>query len=239
MRDYPTRPPWTARLPTLDDFHGLPAPAGNSWESGQPVKANGDGARSFVLGARRRCWLCGYPLGPRVYAIFTETGEHYRYPGPLFAGANAMHRSCAIYSAVVCPFLRHNISRRRLTDHSTRGQAFVAGFNGYGLFNPPGHASAPTASAAVLLGYFDLAEELPANTCAANYRAAVAADAKLKFTTTPRLYWTDSPEDSRRLNAMYQKDSMHARIGLAHSGIGHGGGSLTTVGGYTYRLLRI
>jgi hypothetical protein len=91
----------------------------------------------------------------------------------------------------------------------------------------------------VLLGYFDLAEELPANTCAANYSAAVTADAKLKFTATPRLYWTDSPEDSRRLAAMYEKDSMHARVGLAHSGMGHGCGSLTTVGGYTYRLQRL
>ena len=142
-----------------------------------------------------------------------------------------MHRSCAIYSAAVCPFLRHIISRRRLTDHTTRGQAIIAVFNSYGLFNPPGHT-------AVMLGYFDLVVELPVNNCAATYAAAVAADTKLNFTTTPRLYWTDSPDDSRRLNAMYERDSLNARIALGATRFGHGS-PVTNVRGHAYRLLRI
>lgn len=236
MREYPTPPPWVADLPRMS-FHDLPALAGIPWEAGQPTAGAGCKKRTQVLGCRRACLLCGYRLGPRVCVVFTDPGTHYQFPGPVYAGTAAMHRSCALYSAAVCPFLRYETSKKRRTTHALRGGACVAEFDSYGMFYPPSPwlgGQLDGVVSAVWFGYFDLADELPIGECAANYASAVAADAALEFTTTPRLYWTDTPDDAQSLDAMWQRASRYASTALLATPFGPA--PSVTVGGHPYRM---
>lgn len=221
MRDYPTPPPWIADLPRMA-YQDLPALAQLPWESGQPVVGDLCGQRATTLSYRSRCHLCGYPLGPRVYVIFTEPANGYQFPGPLFSGKAQLHRSCALYSAIVCPHLRHSTSivKRHRPDRTLRvirGQACVAEFNKQGVFYPPSPwlpKEAFPMPTRIWVGYFDLGEVLPLDECAARYDAAVAADAELNFTAAARLYWTDSPGDQQRLAVMYQRAGQRVRAAL-------------------------
>jgi hypothetical protein len=210
MAHSPPLPPWLADLPRLDDFPHIVAPANSEWKS-HAAQVNPEDRRSRVLGARRRCWICGYPI-TRPYAVVAEGGAadtHFLYPGGLYAQLNGpTHRSCAVYASIACPYLKYSTSRRKASDHRARGRALIVGFNHYGLFSPPGQNL-------VLFGYLGIAEEIPFHThkdIAAHYDKAVAADATLGFTTTPRLYWTDSPHDQQGLRKMADDDERHTAV---------------------------
>ncbi|BCZ24857.1 hypothetical protein MYSE111917_16600 [Mycobacterium senriense] len=227
MRHSPPLPPWLADMPRLDEFPNLVAPADTDWKSGKPLKG-ADIRRSEALGMRRCCEVCGYPIPGRVYTVVAEGGStdsHFLYPGGLYAQlVGPVHRSCAFYAVIACPYLKYRTARRKLSDHAARGAAMIVGFNNYGRFQPPGHTD-------VCFGYFGIAEEIPFNTyndIAANYDDAVAADANLRFTTAPRLYWTDSPADQQRLDATLAADTAETTARLHEA--------VTTVGGHPYRL---
>jgi hypothetical protein len=199
-----------ADLPRMTDHPRLVSMADNVWDCGKVYGAV-DSARSFALGLRRRCYMCGYPLSTPGYLIVTEGGvadgglSHRFYPGGLYAqGLGPIHRSCALYGAIVCPSLRYKKSRRA-RDNAKRGRAVLVGFSNYGNLVPPGDEP-------LCFGFFGVAGEYELTNLAdteARYAAAVEADAKLDFMSSPRLYWTDSPDDLQRLGAMLEEDEHH------------------------------
>lgn len=232
-------------------YQDLPGSAELPWESGRPTAGDGNcPKRGKVLSYRGRCHICGYPLGRKSYVVFTETGRHYQFPGPLFAGTAQMHRSCALYSCQVCPLLRHKTSRRKRQTRAvraagikmaplTRGEACVAEFNKSGVFYPPltewiGQR-AQTTPTNVGVGCFDLGEVLPINEAAPNYAAAVQADAELNFTDHPRAYWTDSPDDAQLLDAELEAVSLDVRTALTPRAFSPP--PRVMVGGYAYRMV--
>jgi hypothetical protein len=223
-----TLPRWMADLPRMAGFPNLVAPSDAVWGSGKPLSAGGDQRKTCALGTRRRCRHCGYPISTPSYVIVNESaiadGFFASYPGGLHAQSEApLHRSCAFYAAMVCPFLRHESTRRMTESRTQRGKARVVGYSNYGIFIPPGNDP-------VSFGFVGIAEAIDlANRAdvAEHFAAAVASDAELNFTTTQRLYWTDSPDDERRLSEIAEDDK---QIWAAASR------TITNVGGHRYRL---
>ncbi|OMC33430.1 hypothetical protein A5739_08805 [Mycobacterium colombiense] len=100
----------------------------------------------------------------------------------------------------MCPFLRYRKSRRRITGDSMRGTASIKSFNQFGVFFPPHQIIYMT------FGYFSPAETIPLTNLAhvsELYETALTADAATNFTATPRLSWTDTPDDVQRLNLQW------------------------------------
>lgn len=200
----PEPPPWMVDLPRLHHpakaFQRLPSHAASRWESGHPIFTI-DPRRSRILAVRGYCWQCGHPVNGAGYLVITEDAEKH-YGDLLMAGiVGPLHRSCALYaSAGACPFLRYPDSRRRSLRSRRRGTASVRGFEHYGTFWLQlslggalpffGHWS-PTADSIALTSHAHIAEL---------YEQAVTTDAAANFTATPRLFWTDSPDDLQRLN---------------------------------------
>lgn len=198
----PGPPPWMADLPRLHTraraFHRQPSHAASHWEAGQPVFTV-DQRKARILAIRDCCWQCGYPIAGPGYVIITETDNNDLYGDLHTQGFGPLHRSCALYAcAGACPFLRYRKSRRRLTGHTLRGTASIQGFRHYGVFFPP----SPITT--MCFGYYTPTETIPLTNqahIADLYKQAVADDAATPFTATPRLYWTDAPDDMRRLHA--------------------------------------
>src|SRR5581483_9936024 len=90
----------------------------------------------------------------------------HAYPGGLFASwvPGPMHRACALYSAVVCPFFRVATARRKASDRDPkpmRGDAAVVGFRHYGIFfTLDAHRIYENANA-WLWGYWQCVEWVP------------------------------------------------------------------------------
>jgi hypothetical protein len=59
------------------------------------------------------------------------------------------------------------------------------------------------------------------------YERALVADAAMNFTTEPRLYWTDAPEDLRRLRSQWL-EGWNTLQGWAQT-------SNVTINGHSYR----
>ncbi|OMC28878.1 hypothetical protein A5738_22555 [Mycobacterium colombiense] len=96
--------------------------------------------------------------------------------------------------------MRYRKSRRRITGDSMRGTASIKSFNQYGVFFPPHQIIKMT------FGYFSPAETIPLTglaSVAELYEQAVTADAATNFTATPRLSWTDVPDDVQRLDLQW------------------------------------
>jgi len=133
------------------DERGYPVPAITPWPDGSPAFAQQSSFRTLICLAQRRCTVCGttMPRGP-VYRVVDD--EHADLIGAvldvgksLFNAAPAMegpgHRSCMIYSAIVCPYLASPGARRKIETQSgletlprgdPRGASGgVAGFDGY------------------------------------------------------------------------------------------------------------
>jgi hypothetical protein len=158
-------PPWFRDLPRqAKPFQRLPTPALSF-----PGSTAGDNTRSLALAFRRRCSECGcaMPPGPVYRVFFSEpwaVQEDREHPGGVFTrpAPGAMHRSCAFFSAQICPFLRYSTARRRGVDYkATRGTAEIAGFNQWGL----AFFTEETVWGGLwLFGYFDVAERIPYRT---------------------------------------------------------------------------
>ncbi|OBH28061.1 hypothetical protein A5692_23525 [Mycobacterium sp. E342] len=206
-----------------------------------PGQTGGDQRRYLALEMRGRCSMCGIsmPRGKPVYGIFNcaegrdALSEAEKHPGGVyvrFSHPGSMHRSCAIYSAMVCPYLRHRRARRhRLRPWEIRrGRAEVLGFDhrGIGFFTEtPTNASDNRAWA-----YFGLAESIPYGSWRELwplYDDAIAADGKI-IDYSSRLHWTDSQEDQNRLAYLSSVDrATVARMRAT---------ATTAMGGYVYRL---
>ncbi|KAA1248231.1 hypothetical protein F0Q45_21795 [Mycobacterium simiae] len=199
----PAPPPWMADIPPLHNprakaLAGLPSHAASHWEAGGPVFSV-DPRKMRILAIRGRCWQCGYPLAGPGYVIITE-GNNGQYGALHVQDFGPLHRSCALYAcAGACPFLRYPTSRRRLTaDHRQRGTATVQGFTTVAVVFPPGLITVPR------FGYHTPAEAISITNLARTaelYAQAVTDDAATRFTATPRLHWTDTPNDTARLAA--------------------------------------
>ena len=133
------------------DERGYPVPAVTPWPDGRPEFARQSTPRTLVCMAERRCVVCGtkVPPGPvyrpvdgeaaELIAVALKLGKFYRNVAPSIEGAG--HRSCMIYSAIVCPYLASPGARRKFdvkvgTEVVPRGDprgfsAAVVGYDGY------------------------------------------------------------------------------------------------------------
>jgi hypothetical protein len=146
-----------------------------------------------------------------------------------------MHKSCAIYAAHVCPYLKYKSSRLQFykwpgSEAENRGDAAILGFNRYGIAY---YTEAPPCNGRkhrYSFGYYAQAERTPYDSfrdLLPLYEAAIAADAKVIDTST-RLYWTESAADLQRLKACEKQDNYTIASKKA--------GALINVNGHMYRL---
>lgn len=224
----PAPPPWLADMPALHHqrakaFRGLPSHAASHWVDGKPIFSV-DARKVRILAIRGRCWLCGYPLATPGYVVSTETDRNNVY-GHLFSQAfGPAHHSCVLYSAAACPFLRYPKSLRRITAHGPRGRATIKSFNHFGVFFPP------NPIAFMVFGYWTATETIPLTNqahIADLYEQAVTNDTATNFTATPRLYWTDTSDDLRRLRTDWLQAMTNLRAWARTS--------VVTIDGHTYR----
>jgi hypothetical protein len=196
----PTPPSWMADLPRPHHprakvFESHPAFAACQWVSGKPILSL-DLRKLRILGIRGRCWLCGYPVVGTGFVVVKEEDVTDRYGDLHTQGSGPVHRSCALFSVAVCPFLKYPQSRRRITGTGLRGTASIKGFSQYAVVFPPD----PTVF--MSFGFYAPTETIAIRNqtqVAELYERALNADAATNFTATPRLYWTDGPDDTHRL----------------------------------------
>jgi hypothetical protein len=199
-------PPWIEALPRLADRP--PHDSGRPWRGhGEllpclpcaiPGGTRGDPVRNWALALRRRCSVCGCTMNGPFCSIMRwedewESGVFTNWiPGP-------MHKSCAIYSAVSCPFFRYPTSReRRPGAHALRGEAKILAFHGYGSAY---FAETQRWGTYHLFAYSELVERIPfgnSRDLLPLFNEAVAADAA-RIDLGTRLYWGDSAADQQRL----------------------------------------
>jgi hypothetical protein len=207
----PPPPAWMSGLPPLHQTASRiqPSLAASRWVGGKPIFSI-DARRMRILGIRGRCWQCGHPLAPPGHVVVVEGDDNDRYGGLHTQAFGPLHRSCALYACGgACPFLRYRTARGRRTGHSPRGTASIQSFAGHGVFFPP------SPIPFMCFGYWGATETIPLtnHACIADlYERAVIADAAANFTTTPRLYWTDAPDDARRLRVdwLAEKEKLQA-----------------------------
>lgn len=120
---------------------------------------------------------------------------HTQASGPL-------HRSCALYAALACPFLRYSKSRRRVTGDGQRGTLTLHGFDRYAVVFP----SRPQLF--MTFAHYDTAETVSLRNLAHVsdlYQQALTTDTAGDFATAERLYWTAASADKQRLAADWVK----------------------------------
>lgn len=71
-----------------------------------------------------------------VYRVWVDGVARNSYPGDVWTstGIGPLHKSCAIYSAIHCPYMKYPTSVRRLQDGSPRGHAIITGHRRHGLY---------------------------------------------------------------------------------------------------------
>ena len=157
------------------------------------------------------------------------------YPGGLFTSPDPgpMHRSCAVYSTLVCPFMKYETSRHRIPEYKggTRGEAGIFGFRQYGVafFTEPVNRGLG-ATTLRAWGYLDPVERAPFASWKETlplYGGALADDAKVIDTST-RWDWSDSPAHERHLKEIARHDEAQLRLLRMRA--------MRCVNGYWYRL---
>ncbi len=132
------------------DERGYPVPAITPWTDGAPAFAELNSFRTLICLTERRCTVCGtkLPRGP-VYRVVDgeaadlieavlDAGKSYVNVAPAREGPG--HRSCMLYSAMVCPHLSSSGARR--TTEATVGTQTL----------PKGDPRGPSAA---VVGYDD------------------------------------------------------------------------------------
>lgn len=218
--EFPTPPPWIADLPKDDRGFHVPAEAG--WESRKPIFSKFSVERTITLVARRSCAVCGYemPVGSLVYRGFALSDAiHMRQYEREASHDNAgpLHKSCMLYSAIVCPYLRTNGRLGKdsvINPGAERGKrAAVMGFRDLGLLIPAGSGqvlSSPGQQRLPLVAYLELADDIPYREGAElmdRYLAAVEADAEIIEMSKARLFWTDSKQEMGALKTILREES--------------------------------
>lgn len=195
----PEQPPWMdylSRMPA--PYNLLPNPAAN-WRHMVMV----DPVRERALALRRRCGICGYVLFRDRPVYRHLPPDQQALDGVFMApGASPMHRACAIYAAIVCPWLKTRRSRGRRSG-LIRGEMVIAGFESYGVvMHTPEHPTFLT------YGYVDPVDVIP---CGSGWKDLLPEYEKAltdeKIDTAP-LYWTDGAEDQARLAECARMDEM-------------------------------
>lgn len=245
MADYIREPPWTTGLPRLSTATKqrpaahlrLPASLASF-----PGEVTADPVRGLALGLRRRCASCGCHILGGVYNVFVSSPDSpdmrhgTAYAGDVYTSniPGPKHRSCALHAALICPFLRYSISRKRHEPckGARRGNAAVVGFRRFGIayFTEPVGRYPELWTYFHQFGYADMIERIPfgsAKELLPLYEKAVADDAK-RIDISTRLHWTDSYKDTRDLAQCEQLDRL--RLATMQSS------ALTQINGYGYRL---
>lgn len=208
--EMPPPPPWVEGLP--QDERGFYILAEAGYLNGKPTFSRNDMDRTVALAINRACALCGFEMveGHPVYRTFSqgdaadirmEQSDHtHDTAGPL-------HLSCALYSSIVCPYLRERTSRlgkaSRVNPGGRRGTlAAVMGFENFGLMvleqlNPNPEAQPPNFMIAFLTLQDDIryrdGEEL-----LQRYSEAIEQDRPRIDMSKPRHFWGPGEADDMR-----------------------------------------
>jgi hypothetical protein len=162
-------------------------------------------ARFQALGLRRRCCVYGCAL-PRDQAVY-RMWHCEPLPGQLgcpMPPVTAMHKSCALFSAVAYPYLKRPESRGRR--NGPRGPMVILGFADDGVlftgrdpheytWGYVGHLDTVDTGS----GYRDFQDD---------YERSLAGD---RVDTATRLLWTDTAEDSAMLAQCAGQDAITLR----------------------------
>lgn len=223
-------PPWRD-LPPMHNARATQYQSLTGRAASFPGKPTPDLRRHGALGMRRKCAECGCDLGPTVYQVFTSSPEftsHSVLPGGLYTCAGApMHKGCALYATLVCPFLRYPTSRSR-PRNAHRGGGEIVGFRNYGVFLACGCPGCVWSKLGIFdFGYFDVVERHPYRSGKDNVAAYEQAVADEAVDTSTRFYWSDSPADERWLKECRQADRAALRTMQ---------GTSTVVGGHAYPI---
>lgn len=215
-------PPWIEGLPK--DHRGFPVPAEAGWtEDNEPRIAMVGTDRKFALAMRRGCAVCGFFMqkGRSVYRAFSQADAsqirgYERESSQDLAGP--LHKSCVLFSAIVCPYLRERTSRLGKNSQFGPGErrgtlAAVMGFEDMSvLVGAEPHTFLGENSPVPHVGYLRLRDDIKyrdGEELIDLYLAAVTEDAEFIDTTKDRLYWTN--DDLPTLGRMLREDFDHIR----------------------------
>lgn len=213
----PEPPPWFEDLPK--DPRGFYILAEAGWVNGEPSFSKFDMDRTIALVLHRACALCGFPMPPghNVYRCFAqgdaaEIRMNQRAHSHDLAGP--LHLSCALYSAIVCPFLREKTSRMgkdsNINPGGKRGSlASVMGFEDLGLMvletpNPNPETRPPNFMTAYL-GLVDDIRYRDGSELVDRYYAAVKADRDVVDMSRPRMFWYPTVSDLKNMKVAIKR----------------------------------
>ncbi|MEU6973508.1 hypothetical protein AB0A71_38475 [Kitasatospora aureofaciens] len=167
------------------DDRGYPVPAITPWEDGVPQFANTNMRRVFLCVEERRCTVCGKEMQPgpvwrvvdgdeaEMINAVLDVGKEFLNTAP--TGEAPGHRTCMIYAAMVCPFLRSPEGRRgeasdmygaNLPKGDARGAGgAIVAYNDYGFEQTPAGPGVVYGTPIEIINYNraeDLQDELTA-----------------------------------------------------------------------------
>ena len=195
-------PPWIEGIPT--DHRGFPVPAEAGWgEENRPLIALVDSMRKVGLLTVRACAVCGFRMaeGRPVYRAFSQAdaaqirGYEREFSHDL---AGPLHKSCTLYSVLVCPYLRQRNARlgkaSTIQPGARRGTlAAVMGFQDMCLMvYARSHQFMAPNEPPPYAGYLGLVEDIKYHDgieLKDAYVSAVAEDAEHIDMTDERHYW--------------------------------------------------
>lgn len=179
---------------------GFPVPWFVAWIDGSPdfrVVAAGKIANAWE---RKRCWVCGEPLGVNLAMTL----------GPMCAINRTIseppaHRECAVYSCIVCPFLSNPRMRRNERNLPEDAQ----GAAGIGIRRNPGATAVWVtrtvkpfrAGNGILFTFGDPSEVL----WFANGRSATRAEVDASITSGLPLLFADAEKEGAAAVAALRK----------------------------------
>lgn len=196
-------PPWTKGNPRLGRWSELGGPrATGSQKLPTPACSRGgmefDSLRSKALSNRRLCSLCGCGIAGPVYYVFIEnaSGELKDW---VKSELGPLHKSCSLFTAQTCPFLRDIPAR-------------VVGFKRY---------TRTVHDGSTYFKFYEPVETIPytkASELTLSYRQSIVADAETIDYTT-RKYWLDSDmPDLRKCAFVDKKQTQHPAASLGGVG---------------------
>lgn len=218
-------PPWIVGLPR--DGRGFHVPAEAPWAEGQPRLSLMGTDQKVALAFTRSCAVCGFQIAPGnpVYRAFSQADAAavrvYQRDFAQDLGGPA-HRSCMLYSALVCPYLKEPTARLGKASLVSPGQprgklAAVMGFEDALLmiFAAP-HLFLADDAPPPQFGYQRLVEDLPyrdSDQLREVYEDAVKEDNAQIDVNVARAYWRDQEADATNKAKLIKRG--HRRLGTA------------------------
>lgn len=228
-KGFPPEPPWTDELPrawrTPPPWNRCPDLAVQD-PGGKMIRGQNSAVprKARALALTGRCEVCGCIVDGPGYSIWWEW-SHVELPGGLWAAApsSVCHKSCAVYSAMVCPVLRTARAHWKYdpprpggrTGPPPRGRAAILAWQHYGV---------ATAGGRWWLATWDCRERIDYNhgsELADHYAAALDTD----------------QVDTRTRKCWHQQESLLAvDLARAENAVPL---RLVSVGGEPYRLRQV